>query len=313
MVSDEENTTNRKRPDRLQQKTRVRSRSPAVTHSIYGNIHSRERIKIPGKRGRRAPQTPPRQHGDYHGDGSPAIRGEIPSGRSASSGLRSAVPSAPAEGGLLPADRSPSGPSKHTLQTSFAQSLLSVIQGRVGYAAGAALFVFGERSLTHSHTLSCDYHVLQKCDKAQQLRAVAPPPLGSFAFSLPTLDLFSGFAPPTFNPFKDLPVDSPVQTREQGAHYSSSDVGCGALNTNAFAGMIKSYKLHNEPFISISRVPNEGCRSLFPGSSPLWSRSFGLLLPTNLTLSPILSSVPTLRLFFFSPSPTFLICLMLCS
>lgn len=200
----------------------------------------------------------------------------------------------------------------NTPAASFAQSLLSVIQGREGYAAGAALFVFGERSLTHSHTLSCDYHVLQKCDKAQQLRTVAPPPLGSFAFSLPTLELFSGFAPPTFNPFKDLPVDSPVQTREQGAHYSSSNVGCGALNTNAFADMIKSYKLHNEPFISISRVPNERCRSSFPGSSPLWSRSFGLLLPTNLTLSPVLSSVPTLRLFF-SPSPTFLICLMLCS
>lgn len=165
--------------------------------------------------------------------------------------LRSAVPSAPAEDGLLPADRSPSAPPEHPA-ASFALSLLSAIQGRVGYAAGTALFVFGARSLTHSHTLSCDYHVLQKCDKAQQLRTVAPPLLGSFAFSLPTLDLFSGFAPPTFNPFKDLPVDSPVQTREQGAHYSPSNVGCGALNANAFADMIKSYKLNNEPFISIN-------------------------------------------------------------
>ena len=29
----------------------------------------------------------------------------------------------------------------------------------------------------------------------------------------------------------------------------------------------------------------------------------GLLLPTNLTLSPVLSSVPTLRFFFFLPQP----------
>lgn len=40
----------------------------------------------------------------------------------------------------------------------------------------------GERSLNHSHTKSCGYHVLQKCDKAQQLRALAPPPLGFFFF-----------------------------------------------------------------------------------------------------------------------------------
>lgn len=39
-----------------------------------------------------------------------------------------------------------------------------------------------ERSLNHSHTKSCGYHVLQKCDKAQQLRALAPPPLGFFFF-----------------------------------------------------------------------------------------------------------------------------------
>lgn len=113
MVSDAENTTNRKRPERLQQKTQVRSPSPAVAHSIYGNIHSRESIKSQGRENAELPK-PPQQHGEYHSDGSPAIREEIPPGRSASSGLRSAVPSAPAEGGLLPAERSPSGPSKHT-------------------------------------------------------------------------------------------------------------------------------------------------------------------------------------------------------
>lgn len=109
------------------------------------------------------------------------MREEIPPGRSASSGLRSAVPSAPAAGALLPADRSPAAPYKQPL-ASFAETLLSEIQGREGSAEAAALFVFGERSLKHSHTLACDYHVLQKCDKAQQLRTLAPPPLGSFAF-----------------------------------------------------------------------------------------------------------------------------------
>lgn len=127
-----------------------------------------------------------RRHGEYHSDGSRAMREEIPPGRSASSGLRSAVPSAPAVGGLLPADRSPSAPYQHP-SASFAQTLLSDIQGRVGSAAGAALFVFGERSLKHSHTLACDYHVLQKCDKAQQLRTLAPPPLGSFSFFPPNI------------------------------------------------------------------------------------------------------------------------------
>lgn len=67
MVSDAENTTNRKRPERLQQKTRVRSRSPAVTHSIYGNIHSRERIKSQERENAELPK-PPRQHGEYHSD-----------------------------------------------------------------------------------------------------------------------------------------------------------------------------------------------------------------------------------------------------
>lgn len=50
MVSDAESTTNRKRPERLQQNTRVRSRSFAVTHSIEGSIHSSESIKSQKKR-----------------------------------------------------------------------------------------------------------------------------------------------------------------------------------------------------------------------------------------------------------------------
>lgn len=59
MVSDAENTTNRRRPGRLQQKPRVRSRSPAVTHSIYGNIHSRERIKSQDRENAELPKPPP--------------------------------------------------------------------------------------------------------------------------------------------------------------------------------------------------------------------------------------------------------------
>lgn len=139
------------------------------------------------------------------------MREEIPPGRSASSGLRSAVPSAPAVGGLVPADRSPSAaPYKHP-SASFAQTLLVGIQGRVGSAAAAALFVFSERSLKHSRTLACDYHVLQKCDKAQQLRTLAPPPLASFSFFLSQHSIsFQGLLLPTFNPFRDLTVDSPV-------------------------------------------------------------------------------------------------------
>lgn len=84
--------------------------------------------------------------------------------------------------------------------------------------------------------------------------------------------------------------------REQGAHSSSAVT----LNTNVCEDIIKLYRLSNEPFISISWVPNECCTrraSLFPESSTLCSHSCGLLLPTNLTLSPVLSSVPTLRLF----------------
>lgn len=75
----------------------------------------------------------------------------------------------------------------------------------------------GERSLNHSHTKSCGYHVLQKCDKAQQLRALAPPPLGFFFFFLfffflsqPSSVSFHGFAPPPFNPFRDVTVDLPL-------------------------------------------------------------------------------------------------------
>lgn len=187
MVSDAESTTERKRAERLQQNTRVRSRSPAVTHTIGGSIHSGERIKFQEKKEDGEPQKPYRQHGEYHSDERRAVREEIPPGRSASSGLRSAVPSAPAVGGLVPADRSPSAaPYKHP-SASFAQTLLVDIQGRVGSAAAAALFVFSERSLKHSRTLACDYHVLQKCDKAQQLRTLAPPPLASFSFFPPNI------------------------------------------------------------------------------------------------------------------------------
>lgn len=114
MVSDAESTTTeRKRAERLQQNTRVRSRSTAVTHSIGGSIHSGKRglNSRKKKRGRGAPppqKKPYRQHGEYHSDERRAASEEIPPGRSASSGLRSAVPSAPAVGGLVPADRSPS-------------------------------------------------------------------------------------------------------------------------------------------------------------------------------------------------------------
>lgn len=66
MVSDAESTTERKRAERLQQNTRLRSRPTAVTHSIGGSIHSSARIKFQGKKEDGEPQKPYRQHGEYH-------------------------------------------------------------------------------------------------------------------------------------------------------------------------------------------------------------------------------------------------------
>lgn len=145
-----ESRTKRKRPERFQQNNQLRSRSSAVTHSMEGSIHSSGRIKSLGGEKKRTQSSKRRikSAGDDHSDGRRGVREESPPGRCASSGFRSAVPSAP---------------SKHP-SASVAQGLLRDIQG------GAALFVFGERSLKHSHTLPRDYHVLQKCDKAQQLR-----------------------------------------------------------------------------------------------------------------------------------------------
>lgn len=57
-------------------------------------------------------------------------------------------------------------------------------------------------------------------------------------------------------------------------------------------------------FMDLMRAaPSLSSFFFFPGSSHPCSHSlFGLLLPTNLTLSPMLSSVPTLR-FFLLPQP----------
>lgn len=88
-----------------------------------------------------------------------------------------------------------------------------------------ALFVFGARSLNHSHTVSCGYHVLQKCDKAQQLRTLAPPPLHSFPF-FPSLPLVSFHAllllrltPSGTSPWISPCLNSgPAWEGERGAH-----------------------------------------------------------------------------------------------
>ncbi|CAB1457668.1 unnamed protein product [Pleuronectes platessa] len=87
------------------------------------------------------------------------------------------------------------------------------IQLRTKRAAPPPMFVFGEseRRLNHSRTEPSGYHVLQKCDKAQQLRALAPPPPGSFFPPLlPSLDLLSCVAPPPLNPFRDVTTDLPL-------------------------------------------------------------------------------------------------------
>lgn len=113
-----------------------------------------------------------------------------------------------------------------SLQTPVCvRPLLSDVQGPVGGVqlcggeGGLVLFVFGgEEPKAFPHFTVRLSRSAKKYDKAQQLRTLAPPPLGSFAFffhstsppPLPTLDLFSGFAPPTFNPFEDLMVDSPL-------------------------------------------------------------------------------------------------------
>lgn len=113
------------------------------------------------------------------------------------------------------------------------------------------LLVFGARSLNHSHSEQSDYHILQKCDKAQQLRALAPPPLG---FSPPlsaSPQCLSCVAPPTFNPFRDVIMDLPLCTQahawgnEGGARRPHSNWAAGALNRNVFEDMIKLYKLSN--------------------------------------------------------------------
>lgn len=185
MVSDAESTTERKRAERLQQNTRVRSRSTAVTHSIEGSIHSSERIKFQKKRGRGAPKT-----SIDSTENITAMRVEQrerrfrlvavrPQGYARLSRLRP-----PWVDLCQPTDLRLLRPAP---SASFAQTLLVDIQGRVGSAAAAALFVFSERSLKHSRTLACDYHVLQKCDKAQQLRTLAPPPLASFSFFPPNI------------------------------------------------------------------------------------------------------------------------------
>lgn len=136
-----------------------------------------------------------------------------------------------------------------------------------------ALFVFAERSLNHSHTKSCGYHVLQKCDKAQQLRALAPPPLGSFSFFLPFLRSVSFHAllllrltPSGTSPWISLCLNpGPAWDCERGgARRPASNVGAGTLNRNVFEDMMELYKLSNESFISLHGVHghNECCTRL---------------------------------------------------
>lgn len=145
MVSDAESTTTeRKRAERLQQNTRVRSRSTAVTHSIGGSIHSSKRglnsrKKTKKKEDGEPPKKPYRPHGEYHSDERRAVSEEIPPGRSASSGFRSAVPSAPAVGGLVPADRSPSAAPYKTPVSVLRSDLAGGYPGSCGIRSGCSL------------------------------------------------------------------------------------------------------------------------------------------------------------------------------
>lgn len=128
-----------------------------------------------------------------------------------------------------------------------------------------------------------------------------------FSFFLPTLSLFSCVAPPTFNPFRDVTMDLPHSpralygtVREEAPLAPKFEVR-GSLNQNVFEGMITLYKLSNESFVSIHGIQGFNESPDFFLEVPLCSHSqFGLLLSTYLTLSPMLSSVPTPQ-FFFSP------------
>ena len=150
-------------------------------------------------------------------------------------GLRSVVPSAPAVGGLPSAPRmkrsaSLRAPGYNDRRLPSVTARLPDIQLRTKRAAPPPMFVFGERErrLNHSRTKPSGYHVLQKCDKAQQLRALAPPPPGAFfPLLLPSLDLLSRVAPPPFNPFRDVTVDLPRSTHRPCSGPPSLKFRCG--------------------------------------------------------------------------------------